>query len=319
MPAPTLIIGGGLVGSHVAQQLVASGETPIIMDIAPQASALGEIVDISKVKVARGDVLNPFDLFRIMREHEIRDVVHLAVYAQLTSGAQADPLPAVALNIMGTMHVLEAARTLKLGRIVVASSNVLGNFLTGGEGAGDQALEEAFPRPLTFYAATKQAIESLGLNYARWSGVDFVALRYGAVAGRWGGQGGGGPSNRIRGIVEACLAGSETTVPAARMEWVHVGDAARATLLALRARSLPNRVFNVTAGVVTDGEGLAAAVRAVFPGARLAIERESAATPPPMLRPSSLALANAQLGYAPDHGMVDIVRDVAAGLKRKIG
>ena len=134
---------------------------------------------------------------------------------------------------MGTMNVLEAARFHGIKRVVVASSNVLGHFMAGGEGGGDPAREEAFPRPTTFYATTKQAVENLGLDYARWCGVEFAALRYGAVFGPWRGRGGGGPAT-------SCARRCAGRWPARRrcclghMEWVYSKDAAHGTVLALK-------------------------------------------------------------------------------------
>ncbi len=45
----TLVIGAGLIGSQVARILVERGEKPVLMDVAAQASAIGQIVDVSKV------------------------------------------------------------------------------------------------------------------------------------------------------------------------------------------------------------------------------------------------------------------------------
>ena len=85
---------------------------------------------------------------------------------------------------MGTVNVLEAARVTGLKRVVVSSSSVLNHYLDGGEDGGNFGKEEAFPRPTTFYSATKQAVESLGLNYAKWCGIEFAgpALRRGVRA-----------------------------------------------------------------------------------------------------------------------------------------
>ena len=114
----------------------------------------------------------------------------------------------------------------------------MGQHLTGGEGQGRRADEEAFPRPVTFYAATKQAVENIGLNYARWHGVDFGAVRYGAVAGPWSGRGGGWPSQAFREAVTRAVQGEEAEVPAIDMEWVYSKDAATGTVLALFAPDL---------------------------------------------------------------------------------
>ncbi len=310
----TLIIGAGLVGSQIARLLVAEGQVPVLMDAAPQREALGEIVDLAAVRLVEGDVLRPYAVIQAIRDHGITEIIHTAANPLLTQGAQRDPFAAIQLNIMGTVNVLEAARVMKLRRVVVSSSNVLSHYLAGGEGKGDLAREEALPRPVTFYAATKQAIENLGLNYARWCGVEFAAVRYGAVAGPWSGRGGGGPSNVFRDAVVNALRGAEAAVPAGAMEWVYVKDAAQGTVLALKADDLKSRIFNVTMGSVTAPEEFAAALKAVLPGARVRIETPAAAGAAlmNMRHASDLALARAALGYAPQYGIEAAIRDMVA-------
>jgi nucleoside-diphosphate-sugar epimerase len=190
---------------------------------------------------------------------------------------------------------------------------VLNHFIAGGAGAGDPSREEAFMRPTTFYATTKQAIENLGLNYAQWCGVDFAAVRYGAVAGPWRGEGGGGPSNTLREAVQGALRGEEAVVPAAGLEWVYSKDAARGTVLALRAKSLASRVFNITMGYVCGPDELAASVKAAIPGARVRIGTPTASAPsmPNMVRASDLTLAKEVLGFTPQYRMPDAVRELA--------
>jgi nucleoside-diphosphate-sugar epimerase len=74
---------------------------------------------------------------------------------------------------------------------------------------------------------------------------------YGAVFGPWSGAGGGGPSNIVRGAMCHALAGKEATVPPGPMEWVYSKDATRGTVMALDAKDLGSRVFNITMGSVT--------------------------------------------------------------------
>ncbi|HUB97140.1 MAG TPA: NAD(P)-dependent oxidoreductase [Stellaceae bacterium] len=310
----TLVIGAGLIGSQVARLLVEQGERPVLLDTAFQRDALGEIVDLAQVRLVEGNVLRPLALVEIARASDVTEIVHTAANPMLTTGAQRDPFAAIELNIMGTVNVLETARVLGLKRVVVSSSNVLSHYLAGGEGKGDLAKEEALPRPVTFYATTKQAIENLGLNYARWCGVDFAAVRYGAVAGPWSGRGGGGPSNVFRDAVLNALAGTEAVVPASAMEWVYAKDAAAGTVLALKAGSLSHRVFNITMGTLTPPQAFASALQKAVPGARVRI-----ADPPAdarslmnMTHGSDLAVSRAELGYAPRFDIDAAVADMVA-------
>lgn len=309
-----LIIGGGLIGSQIARILVEAGERPVVMDATPQPEALADIVDVGRITLVRGDVLNPLDLVRIVRESGVTRVIHTAANPLLTLGAQSNPYAAIQVNIIGTCNVLEAVRSLGLGRVVVTSSNVLSHHIAGGDDRGDVMKEDPSPRPATFYAATKQAVEDLGLNYVRWCGMDFVAVRYGAAAGPWRGRGGGGPSNIFRAVVEGALRDEEASVPPGAMDWVYSKDAAAGAVRALNAKSLASRVFNIAMGRLYTGEEMAAAVRAVIPGARIRIETPpgAAVSVQPMAGAVNLDRARAELGYEPAYDMAAAVRDYVA-------
>lgn len=314
----TLVIGAGLVGSQVARILTERGERPVLMDNAAQPQALGQIVDIGKVTLIPGDVLRPLTVVEAVRAHGINRIVHTAANPMLTVGAQKDPYAAINLNIMGTVNVLEAARAMGVKRVVVSSSSVLNHYLEGGQDEGVLGYEEAFPRPTTFYSATKQAVESLGLNYARWCGVEFAGLRYGAVFGPWNGHGGGGPSNVVRQAIRSALQGAEAQLPPGVMEWVYSKDAARGTVMALDAKDLGNAVFNVTMGSLTPPQELADAIGKAIPGARFKFD-----TPPG----AGLSLSNwkkgahqarvkQQLGYEPHYPVDTAVADMVEWMRR---
>ena len=314
-----LIVGAGLVGSQVARILVERGERPILMDWAVQPQALGQIVDLDKVALFEGDVLRPFMLEQAIRDYDVEEIIHLAANPSLTLGAERNPREAIELNIMGTTNVLEAARVHGLKRVIVASSNVLNQHIEGGEDAGDTTLEEAFPRPVSVYSSCKQAVENLGLNYARAFGVDLALLRFSAVSGPWSGKGGGGPSNMFLNVVRTALAGDEALVPAETMEWVCSKDAANGTVLALRAPSLGSRVFNITMGCLTSPEELSSSVRSVIPNSRVRIQTRTNDSPAfrTATRPANLTRAKNTLGYAPQFQIVDMVRDITNWLKEQ--
>jgi nucleoside-diphosphate-sugar epimerase len=216
------------------------------------------------------------------------------------------------------VNVLEAARVTGLKRVVVSSSSVLNHYLDGGEDGGEIGREEAFPRPTTFYSATKQAVESLGLNYAKWCGIEFAGLRYGAAFGPWSGAGGGGPSNVMREAMRNALAGREATVPPGVMEWVYSKDAARATVMALDAKDLGSGVFNVTMGAVTTPSELAAAITAVAPGAKVTFKAPASTALSLANRDTHADLSRAKryLGFEPQFRLQDAVRDLAEWMKR---
>jgi nucleoside-diphosphate-sugar epimerase len=313
----TLVIGSGLIGSQIARILVERGEKPVLMDSAAQPQAIGEIVGLDKVTLIAGDVLRPLSIVDALRTHGITKIVHTAANPLLTLGAQREPYSAINLNIMGTVNVLEAARVTGLKRVVVSSSSVLNHYLDGGEDGGDFGKEEAFPRPTTFYSATKQAVESIGLNYARWCGIEFVGLRYGAVFGPWSGAGGGGPSNIIREAIRNALAGTEAIVPPGAMEWVYSKDAARGSVMALDAKDLGKGVFNITMGALTTPSEMAAAIQAVIPGAKCKFEAPPSAAVSLANRAehADLSRSKRHLGYAPEFPLREAVKDQVEWLR----
>ena len=314
-----MIIGVGIVGSQIARILVEMGERPVLMDRSPQLTSLGEIFDLSRAVLIEGDVLQPFSLTEAIRKYKVTEIVHMANNPMLTIGAQRHPYAAIQLSIMGTANVLEAAGVEGVRRVVAASSNVLNHHIEGGEGKGDPSREEANARPITIYSACKQAVENLGLNYTRWFDVDFVALRYGAVAGPWGGVGGGGPSNVFRAMVQAALKNEEALIPSSRMEWVYSKDAAEGTVLALKAGALNRRVFNMTMGRLNGPEELTAALKAVVPGVKVKVSMPTDGSPALQENKysSDLSAAKEHIGYEPKYQMLEAVRDMAEWLRSR--
>ena len=312
----TLIIGGGVIGSQIARILVEQGERPVILDRAPQLDSIADVIALDKIDIIPGDVLQPLTLSSAILAHGITAIAHTAAHPMLTAGAQKEPYAALQLNIMGTLNVLEAARVHGVKRVVVSSSSVLNQNFAGGEAKGDLSREEALPRPTTYYAMTKQAVESMGLNYAKHAGIEFAGMRYGPVAGPWRGSGGGEPTNIFRGAVTCAIKGEEVALPPAALEWVYSKDAAMATVLALQAASLGSRIFNVTMGVIVTPEAFGEALKAVFPAVRIRTAQTLVAGAFPAERkPADISNAKQTLGYAPKYDMAGAVRDYVEWFK----
>jgi uronate dehydrogenase len=79
-------------------------------------------------------------------------------------------------NVLGSYHVLEAARRQGVGRVVLASSN----RVTGFYPVGQVVAPDAPVRPDGFYGVSKVAVEALGRLYADKFGLSVVCLRIGS-------------------------------------------------------------------------------------------------------------------------------------------
>jgi uronate dehydrogenase len=98
-------------------------------------------------------------------------VVHLAGVPD-----EADFHDLVEANIIGTWHLLEAARQAGVRRVILASTGrVIGMYDIG------EHVDVSMPtRPDGLYAVTKTTVEQLGRLYAEKFGLEVVALRIGA-------------------------------------------------------------------------------------------------------------------------------------------
>ncbi|WP_331272624.1 NAD-dependent epimerase/dehydratase family protein [Motilibacter deserti] len=102
-------------------------------------------------------------------------VVHLGGLA-----SEADREDIVEVNVLGTAHVLEAARQAGARRVVLASSN----HATGFYGVDERIGPGAPPRPDSFYGVSKVAGEALGSLYVDKFGLEVACIRIGHFAER---------------------------------------------------------------------------------------------------------------------------------------
>lgn len=87
------------------------------------------------------------------------------------------PLPELlTANVLGTHHVLEAARRTGTGRVVLASSNRVAGFYS----VGHLTAAHEPVRPDGLYGVSKAAVEALGQLYADKFGLSVVCLRIGS-------------------------------------------------------------------------------------------------------------------------------------------
>ena len=122
----TLITGAfGCIGSWVVRRLLADGERPVVFDLGDdpwrmRAIAGSDVTD--RIAIVRGDITDKDAVLRIVGEHAITTIIHLAAW-QIPLCRQ-DPARGAAINVVGTANVFEAARASegRVRRVVYASS-----------------------------------------------------------------------------------------------------------------------------------------------------------------------------------------------------
>jgi threonine 3-dehydrogenase len=232
-----LVTGGtGYIGSETVRQLVNRGEEVIVFDIVINNHRIEDVEN--KVKIVRGDLSNFSEVLNLMRDNKIDAIYHMG--SMLTHMSELNPWASFGANVMGTYHILEAARLFDVPKMMFTSS--VGTFGLGTQGiVSDTSLQ----RPITLYGCGKLYGEGLGRWYASKFGLDFRSIRYPQMIG---------PSVRTPGqwaapmiedalmgkLVNHCVYGTpETATP-----MIYAADAAKAAVDILDAPREKIRMMN---------------------------------------------------------------------------
>jgi UDP-glucose 4-epimerase len=280
--------GAGFIGSHVVDALVAGWDEVHVLD----DFSRGKRENVPEgVHVHEGDIRT--DTGRVFDEVRPEVCFHLAAQADVRVSVERPDFDAD-VNVVGTLHVLEAAR--KHGTKIVFSS-------TGGAiyGECDTPAREDHPRaPLAPYGVSKLAGEEYIAAYNRLYGAEHVSLRYGNVYGpRQDPKGEAGVvaifMKRLREGETPKIFGDGTQT----RDYVYVADVVAATL---GAAEHAGGVLNVGTGAETSVVELYERIQRV---AGVEREPEFAESRPGELQRSVLdaSLAKRELGWGPQHSL----------------
>jgi UDP-glucose 4-epimerase len=260
-----LVTGGaGFIGSNLVDALIARGDTVDVLDDL-STGRRGNLAD-SSATLHEADVRDAERVAAIVAEAAPDVIFHLAAQIDVRR-AVADPAFDAAVNVGGTINVLEAARRAGVGRIVNSST---GGAIYGDAGSIPTA-EDTAPAPMAPYGQSKHAAEGYCGLYERLHGLSTVSLRYANVYGpRQDPHGEGG--------VVAIFCGKlvEGGTPVAfgdglqTRDYVFVGDIVAANLAAAEASW--SGACNIGTGTETTVVELAAALRELGGGTPFELE-----------------------------------------------
>ena len=157
---------------------------------------------------------------------QISAVINLAALAGVRRSVE-DPRAFYEVNVLGALNLLELSREFNVGRFILASTS----SVYGAEINGPVSEDADSSRPLSPYAASKKAAETLLHSYHHLHGIDAVALRYFTVYGP-----AGRPDMSVFRFIRAIAEGGPITVygdGTQRRDFTYVDDIARGTVAAL--------------------------------------------------------------------------------------
>jgi UDP-glucose 4-epimerase len=239
-----LVTGGaGFIGSHVVDLYLANGF---------------EVVIVDNLSTGRLSNVNPAAIFYEMdiRSSELNDVFikehpdyvsHHAAQMDVRLSV-SEPLYDADVNILGSINVIECARTYGVKRFVYISS--------GGAVYGEPVYlpcdEDHLIMPLCPYGASKHTVEHYLYMYQANYGLNYTIIRYPNVYGPR--QDPHGEAGVVAIFIGQMLSGKPIIINGdgnQERDFVYVGDCAQANLLAL-TRTNESAIYNLGSGYGTS-------------------------------------------------------------------
>jgi len=290
--------GGGFIGSHLTERLVALGARPRALVRYTSSGGAGWL-DRSPVRgdveVIPGDIADRDIVRKAVTDVDV--VFHLAALIGIPYSYQA-PASYVQTNVAGTMNVLQCALDAGVSRVVhTSTSEVYGTALRTPI-AEDHPLQTQSP-----YSATKAGADLLALAFHRSFGLPVVTLRPFNTYG---------PRQSTRAVIPTIVT-QALTQPMVRLghldptrDFTYVLDTVDAFVLAGEVASLPPEPINIGTGKEIAVRDLAQLILSLV-GVDVPIEVDPTRERPEQSEVDRLCAdasrARRLLGWAPRHSI----------------
>ena len=287
----TILVTGanGFIGSHTTLLLEALDHEVIPIDVVPRSP------DLSLLGIkSSSHIMNVTDsgAFRALCEKERPSHIFHAAHPP------RDETPTVLDYCYHAMtNILEAAKDLKIRRVVYSSSASIYGQLQKPDGSLVKEDDAVTIYPTYFYRAAKTVSEWMGNFYKEKHGVDFVALRYSSVYGP--GLYRSIPLELKKGILDQSC---RPFLTRPLDDLIYVDDVADAVRLALFADKPLSRAYNIGLDKAYQNEDLVQSIRKALPDLNFEIgaHPNAAEVAPHRLRsPLDISLAKKELNWAP--------------------
>ncbi len=295
--------GGGFIGSHLAEALHPDNDV-IVLDNFSMGTQNKALLESQGMSVQTGDIQDRKTVTSCVRG--VQTVFHLAAMNRAARSIE-NPLEANAVNVDGTLNVLEACRKHDVEKVVFASSSSVYG------GGSDTKREDAACRPLHPYGVGKRTGEEYCRIYHEVYGLKTVVLRYVSVYG---------PRQRgdipyaavVPKFIEQIFEGKPLTVfgdGSQKRHFTYVQDTVDMTLAASKSAKAVGQVFNVASPEETSINDLVTALERVT-GKTAPIAHQPPAGSDPARNAMDTAKIKKILGVQAGHTLEDGLRKMVA-------
>lgn len=178
----------GFIGFHLAKMLLEQGHRvhgfdgmTDYYDVALKHRRHQMLLQNANFSCTEVMLQNSDLMSKIAEEFEPDAIVHLAAQAGVRYSLE-NPRSYVDSNIVGTFNIMEIARSLDVGHLLMASTS----SAYGANEVMPYTETEKADTQLTIYAATKKANEVMSHSYSHLWGIPTTMFRFFTVYGPWG-------------------------------------------------------------------------------------------------------------------------------------
>lgn len=316
MPHSLVTGGAGFIGSHLVEALLARGERVTVYDDLSTGctSNLNAVRDDSRLSIVLDSIANVDHLLQCVEEADT--VYHLAAVVGVQLVLE-QPERTASTNVGPTEAMLRHLATCPKPLFLASTSEVYGKGLNRPLSEDDDLILGNPTRSRWIYACSKALDEYLALAWHHRSGLPVVIGRFFNVVGprqigRYG--------MVLPRFVDQAITGGPLVVYGDGSQvrcFAHVADVIRGILALMDCHEARGRIFNLGSDIPVSIRELAETVaRAVDPS--LAIEHIAYDRAYPVgfeeiaNRVPDLTRIRQTIGYAPQHNLDDIIREVLA-------
>jgi UDP-glucose 4-epimerase len=253
----------------------------VVLDAAPLDDAATRYFApvAARLTVVTADVTRPEQWAAALPAQAITHVVHGATITPISRGSDAEarrepeaenPARIIDVNVMGTLAVLDWARTQPgLRRVIYVSSGAVYKH-HGPDRPGEPLPEDGYVMPRRLYGISKLASELIAERYGDLFGLSTASVRlssvYGTMDRATASRNFRHVPNRIAHMALDGVRRIAVNAPDAVGDYIHAEDVAAGIAALLRAPSLRHSVYNIATGITATTAELIAWAAEKAPG-----------------------------------------------------